>query len=141
MPMGKPTGRGLRDYSEPFFLNQAPGSLRASPPGMSPPEAMPYQSVREIPFDAWEAYAFVVGVNPVWLDTANILRPGRRSVLVINAHVANGLWLGHSSSVAVNNGAFVPAGGGAIALPLSERAQVWAVATAAGTVVSLCQFV
>lgn len=138
--MNLPGHGGLRDYSEPFFLNQAPGSQRVPGPEMTPP-AMPYQSVREIPFDAWEAYAFVVGVNPVWLDTANILRHGRRSVLVINSHVANGLWLGHSSSVAVNNGAFVPAGGGAIALPLSERAQVWAISTAAGTVVSLCQFV
>ena len=125
-------------------MKQAPGSIRppqAFATEMSPiAAAPPYQAVREIPFDSWEAYAFVVGVTPLWLDTAAILRRGRRSVLVINSHVANALWLGHSSSVAINGGVFVAAGGGAIALPISERAQVWAVSNAAGTVVSLAQF-
>jgi len=133
--------RGLGDAGENFFQQFAPGSLRPLQPstgeaGIVPPPT----AVREVPFDTWEAYAFVVGLVPLRLDTAAILRRDRRAVMVVNSHVANGLWLGHSAGVAVNNGVFVPPNGGAISLPLSERAQVWAVSSGAGTVASLAQF-
>jgi len=151
MAKGNPP-RGLNDYGESgFFGKVAPGSLRQLQPataeqavaGQLPvgiPAEVAFRWVKEVSFDSWEAYAFAVGVLPIRLDDPRILRRDRRAVLVINSHVANGLWIGHSAGVAVNNGAFIGPNGGAISLPLSEKAQIWAVSTAAGTVASIVQF-
>jgi len=144
-------GRGMADYMEPLFHKVAPGGLRKLPPstaevalpGQIPvgaPADVPFRWVKEVVFDTWEAYGIVVGAAPLRLDAANILRRDRRAVMIVNSHVANGLWIGHSASVTTASGLFIPAGGGAVSLPLSEKAQIWAVATAGGTIACLIQF-
>lgn len=141
--------RGVGDYGERLFHQVAPGSNRTAPPGMAvtpgqlpvgQSDALPFQLVKEVPFDDWLAYAYVIGAAAVRLDVpANLLR-GRRAVKIVNTHVANAVWLGHSPSVAVNNGDYVPPGGGAVAIPLSDKAPIYAIASGPATIVSLSQY-
>jgi len=143
--------KGLGDYLEQSFSHQAPGSRRPLPPstqegvlpGQHPvgvPEDVPFKWVKEVTFDTWEAYAFLVtAVAAIRLDAPQFLRRGRRAVLLINSDVANAVWIGHSGSVAINNGCFLASGGGAISLPLSEKAQIWAIG-AGPAIVSIVQF-
>jgi len=147
------TLEGLGDYAEPSFYDIAPGALRPVPPstreaaytnplqvsqGMAE-DPHRFQWTRETPFDAWDAFAYIVGaVTPIRIDLP--LRRPRRGVLVTNSSLAANVWIGPSESVRVNNGLFV-APQGSVSIPLNENCQVFAVASAVGTVVSICQFV
>lgn len=149
----KETLEGLGDYAEPSFYGIAPGSIRHMPPltretQFVDPLAVsqgaadgPYkfQWTRETPFEAWDAFAYVVGaVTPIRIDLP--LRRPRRGVLVTNSSLAANVWIGPSESVRVNNGLFV-APQGSVSIPLNENCRVFAIASAVGTVVSICQFV
>ena len=143
---------GLSDYAEPSFYPIAPGGLRPLPPatreaafldplkvsqGMGE-EAYKFQWTRETPFDGWEAYAYVLGaVTPIRIDLP--LRRPRRAVLVTNSSLAANVWIGHSESVRVNSGLFIPPQG-SVSIPLNENCRVFAIGSAAGIVTSICQF-
>jgi hypothetical protein len=144
---------GLGDYAEPSFYPINPGGLRPLPPqtreaayanplqvsqGMNE-EAYKFQWTRETPFDGWEAFAYVLGaVTPIRIDLP--LRRPRRAVLVTNSSLAANVWIGPSESVRVNNGLFIPPQG-SVSIPLNENCRVFAIGSAAGIVVSICQFV
>jgi len=147
------TLEGMGDYAEPSFYAIAPGSLRPFPPATreaqyanplqvaqgGAEDAHKFQWTRETPFDAWDAFAYILGaVQPIRIDLP--LRRPRRAVLVTNTSAAAFLWIGPSESVRVNSGLFVPPQG-SVSLPLNENCQVFAISSAAGSVASICQFV
>jgi len=84
------------------------------------------------------AEAFTVGTTAVQLDA--ITRRERRAVMLTNTSLVNTVWYGFSATVGINNGGYLAPGGGTASLPIDENVQVWTIATAAGTVVSILQF-
>lgn len=98
-------------------------------------EGLPTKEVR---FSTGTAETFAVGVVPVQLD--QVIRRERRALMLTNTHAINFVWYGFSGTVRVGNGGFLAPGGGTASLPIDENVQVWAIATAAATPVSLLQF-
>lgn len=133
---------GLGDYTEPRYTRNLRGANVPMPPGLASSGAQPWQSVREYPFDQWYSRGIGVTNVAVRLDNVPQIIAGRRAIIVENTDIANGIWLGSDPSVRVGDGWFLRTNGGAISLPLSEKAQVWAIAGVVGpVVVSVAQFV
>ena len=151
---GKKNLGGFGDLIEPFASTVLPGSLRKKPKlrpiekgSMAAAFAEALRSVieefgglpvRQVECKTWEAFAYVIGVNPVRIDLP--IRRDRRSLTVINTHVANQLWIGPTQAVAVNSGAFLAPNGGNISIPLNEDSHVFAVSNGAGTISSIVQY-
>jgi len=145
-------GPGLRDYVEQGYGSGLPGSVRQPPPGIREaglaPDGAPTilsprpggeegKLVKEQTFHAAEYVAYVVGITPLRIDLP--LRRDRRAVAIKNSSLAATVWVGSANNVAVNNG-WPLAPGESVQFPYDENVPVYAVATAAGTVVALIQF-
>lgn len=145
------SGPGLRDYAELGFNSGLPGSVKPPPPGMRETGLAPNGAptvltprpgsevaklVREEPFHAAEYVAYVVTTVPLRIDQP--LRRGRRAVSIKNADLVNTIWIGSSSSVALNNG-WPLAAGESVSFPYDENVPVYAISPAGAVVVALVQ--
>jgi hypothetical protein len=151
--------QGMGDNFDPMTQRIFPGSVRppnpnvneAGPalvmsPGAAQAESMIADFIRryggppvvEVPMSIWQVNSYLLGVGVAILVDQPIRRD-RRIVTVTNTSAANDVWVGPDSTTRVNFGEKIPPLG-ARSFPLTERVQIFAIGSAAGTIVSVGQF-
>jgi hypothetical protein len=106
-------------------------------------------NTREKPFTMWRVDQITLdNVTAVWLDQRNPASnspqqqrflQGRRGVIIVNHDSQNQIYIRHVEGALATSGGYVAAEG-SITLPLGPTAKIWALSSAASSLISFYQF-